>query len=762
MCDLDIDIEILLGTTFVLCINISLLGTMSTLEALLQIGREFGHEGANLQAFVKKEQDDQREQRRLEREHEKLKFEAAEAERKYKTEVEQLKLNDAEAKRLHDVAIADSQQQHEAYIEKLRIEAEERERRVYADVEKSRLVQQQIEELKAELSQKKLDLDRERLEANKLTSVVKSKLPAFNEDKDKFDAYLNRFESYAALRKWPIEDWAIQLSILLSGKALDTYYGLSSEDQVDYEKVKEALLRRYEFTEDEFRRQFFSAKAESGETPSQFMVRLERVLSRWIQTSKIENSFVALCSLLTREQFIRKCHPELAAYLREKKVQELRELSKATELYLDAHGGSMYEHKAAKKKVTSGNGSTKKVEANVETKVQSETKFCKYCRKAGHDISECKKLLDKANRKCFICASSDHIASECPDRQVSAGFLKYGRRESCIESAEQICRKNGIPVGEGVVNGHKVKFMRDQGSTMVIVNSQFVPSSQYLNKKVHCTLVDGTTHSYPVATIHVDTEYLKGFVDAAVMDSPLFDLVIGNMSMLDVRSSGMEGRDDSSSSVQMVVNTDSDSVIFSGFQEFLSVKVADKTVPVERAGHVLVPVEDTGKVVDSEEKGSSSDNFVVDTDCQLFDGVSVSHKAVISPVGESGEFISEVVLPVCESSETLSMVVSSSAEADDLVSLGTKVSDLDTVSTKIVDSVELLDSNVAFPVIETGVNLIEPIKDVGCISPIIVHETVFNSPDVEAEIDGSVVGNIGVSNVADANYVNVKSVHIDP
>ena len=59
-------------------------------------------------------------------------------------------------------------------------------------------------------------------------------------------------------------------------------------------------------------------------------------------------------------------------------------------------------------------------------------------------------------------------------------------------------------------------------------------------------------------------------------------------------------------------------------------------------------------------------------------------------------------------------------------------------------------------------NLIEPIRDVGCISPIIVHETVFNSPDVEAEIDGSVVGNIGVSNVADANYVNVKSVHIDP
>ena len=84
-----------------------------------------------------------------------------------------------------------------------------------------------------ELVQIKLELEKTKLtsvengnrtgQASGTTSRV-PKLPTFVEGKDQMDAYLNRFERYARAQNWPENIWATNLSALLSGKALDTYY----------------------------------------------------------------------------------------------------------------------------------------------------------------------------------------------------------------------------------------------------------------------------------------------------------------------------------------------------------------------------------------------------------------------------------------------------------------------------------------------------------------------------------------------------------
>ena len=56
------------------------------------------------------------------------------------------------------------------------------------------------------------------------------KLPVFNDTGDDLYAYLQRFERYATCQHWRWESWAINLSALLSGKALDVYSRLSSSD----------------------------------------------------------------------------------------------------------------------------------------------------------------------------------------------------------------------------------------------------------------------------------------------------------------------------------------------------------------------------------------------------------------------------------------------------------------------------------------------------------------------------------------------------
>ena len=65
------------------------------------------------------------------------------------------------------------------------------------------------------------------------------KLPSFIEEKDELDSYLLRFELYAENASWEKNTWAIKLSALLTGRAMDVYTRMSDTDA----KLKKALLQ---------------------------------------------------------------------------------------------------------------------------------------------------------------------------------------------------------------------------------------------------------------------------------------------------------------------------------------------------------------------------------------------------------------------------------------------------------------------------------------------------------------------------------------
>ena len=49
------------------------------------------------------------------------------------------------------------------------------------------------------------------------------KLQPFDDKNDDMDAFIRRFESYAVSLEWPIDTWALNLSALLHGIALDDF-----------------------------------------------------------------------------------------------------------------------------------------------------------------------------------------------------------------------------------------------------------------------------------------------------------------------------------------------------------------------------------------------------------------------------------------------------------------------------------------------------------------------------------------------------------
>ena len=179
--------------------------------------------------------------------------------------------------------LEEKEKERELELERLKLESER-------ELELKRM---EFEERKMQMELERLRLEREANrsageggEANQAGGVrafggVKSlDLPHFVDGKDDLDSYLLRFERYATVANWPQTNWATQLSALLRGEALGVYSRLSQEDALDYERLKAALLERYDYTEKGYRQRFREAKPEGAESPDQFIVRLRNYFTQ--------------------------------------------------------------------------------------------------------------------------------------------------------------------------------------------------------------------------------------------------------------------------------------------------------------------------------------------------------------------------------------------------------------------------------------------------------------------------------------------------
>ena len=86
------------------------------------------------------------------------------------------------------------------------------------------------------------------------------------------DAYLQRFERYAKSQNWPNDEWAVHLSAFFRRKSPCCLLAHFSRRR--YDVLKEALFKRFEMTEDGFRKRFRNFRLEVGDTFAQFSTRL--------------------------------------------------------------------------------------------------------------------------------------------------------------------------------------------------------------------------------------------------------------------------------------------------------------------------------------------------------------------------------------------------------------------------------------------------------------------------------------------------------
>lgn len=504
------------------------------MDKLIANGRELGFEGKDLTDFVKQQQAIEREDRAHERQLKQAEIDKQLREKELDQELRQKQLDkDSELKQLELEA-----RNRELERDKDKLEAEREER----DAQR-----------RHELDLKRLDLeDRSYHHTNDQIKAKAPKLPSFVDGKDDLDSYLQRFERFAMINKWDAGSWATSLSALLTGKALDVYSRLSDDDAMDYKQLKEALLKRYDLTEDGFRVKFRDSRPEKGESPEQFVVRLKSYLSRWVELSKTEKSYDELGDLFVKEQFINACDKDLAVYLRERAPTQLADLAKLADQYLIAHEQQF-------------NKSTGKIKQSVEK--DSSTYKCYNCLGYGHIAKECSsKVLDRrqspSGKKCDICEGFGHDSKECPNNkktgkfaQISAASLVFRLRDSNEFTKPQkerneadhdstdimTCSSNvhvagKLEVFNGRIGNNNVETLRDTGCTGVVVRKRFVKDEEMTGEYIGVSCIHGSCQQTPVANINIDTPFFKGQVKAQVLENPVCDLIIGNIP--GVRSPG--------------------------------------------------------------------------------------------------------------------------------------------------------------------------------------------------------------------------------
>ena len=142
--------------------------------------------------------------------------------------------------------------------------------------------------------------------------------------------------------------------------------------------MKEAVLKRYNLSEDGYRQKFHKTRPEKGESPEQFIERLKNYLHRWVELAQVGKFYEGLCELVVKDHFLSICCKDLSVHLREKSPRVLEELSSYAERYLAAHNHELISMTGGSPASEDGNSTGEEEELR-----------CYKCNQAGHKMKDC-------------------------------------------------------------------------------------------------------------------------------------------------------------------------------------------------------------------------------------------------------------------------------------------------------------------------------------------------------------------------------------
>ena len=129
-------------------------------------------------------------------------------------------------------------------------------------------------------------------------------VPPFNESK--VDKYFQHFERVAQNLKWPTDQWPLLLQSVLKGKTQEAYTALPISECVEYNYVKNAILKAYELIPEAYRQKFRNYRKEESQTHVEFAHEKEVYFDRWCYSKEVGTDFEKLRQIIWIEE-LKRC-----------------------------------------------------------------------------------------------------------------------------------------------------------------------------------------------------------------------------------------------------------------------------------------------------------------------------------------------------------------------------------------------------------------------------------------------------------------------
>lgn len=101
--------------------------------------------------------------------------------------------------------------------------------------------------------------------------------------KDDVEAYLYTFEATATAARWPPTRWVKILGPYLTGPAKIVLKTMPTKEATDCQRVKAAILDRYEVMDETKRQHFRALRYKPGNRPKALVAELKEYAMRWLK-----------------------------------------------------------------------------------------------------------------------------------------------------------------------------------------------------------------------------------------------------------------------------------------------------------------------------------------------------------------------------------------------------------------------------------------------------------------------------------------------
>ena len=325
-------------------------------------------------------------------------------------------------------------------------------------------------------------------------------------DRDDIEAYLTTFERLMSAYNIPKDRWIFKLAPQLSGKAQQAYAALTTEDALEYDGVKAAILRRYDITEETYRQRFREITKNVVESHRDVSIRLGDLANKWLKgLTTVEQVKEAI----VLEQLLYTLGPSVRVWVKERKPKTALEAGQLADDYSEARKQTAKESRpGADLTSPASNEKPTQEQPNKEEGDKRSTKERHYSRSGYRNKDH------HSHVTCYNCGRQGHFASRCPEKAMYCGDSL--RHKAALQKA-------------GVVEGQVVEdIVLDTGCSKTLIHHALVPQKKMLQgEAVTIRCAHGDNALYPLAMVDLVVDGVPLTVEAAVSKTLPVSVLLG-------------------------------------------------------------------------------------------------------------------------------------------------------------------------------------------------------------------------------------------